>query len=78
MNFPRLMNFFPYTCFVPALAAHSAWSMAKPEQPNLRDYEGCEGASRGAMRDGSVTRKAPWAANGFGSTFFHKKVEGGK
>jgi hypothetical protein len=49
--------------------------MAKPEQPNLRDGVGCEGASRGAMRDSSVKRKAPWAVNGFGSTFFHKKVE---
>jgi hypothetical protein len=28
------------------------------------------------MRDSPVQRKAPWAVNGFGSTFFHKKVEG--
>jgi hypothetical protein len=28
------------------------------------------------MRDSPKQRKAPWAANGFGSTFFHKKVDG--
>ena len=49
--------------------------MAKPEQPKLLDHEGCEGESWGAMRDSHKQRKAPWAANGFGSTFFHKKVE---
>jgi len=49
--------------------------MAKPEQSNLRDVVDCEGASRGAMRDSPVSRKAPWAVNGFGSTFLHKKVE---
>jgi hypothetical protein len=27
------------------------------------------------MRDSPAQRKAPWAVNGFGSTFFHKKVE---
>ena len=27
------------------------------------------------MRDSLAMGKAPWAVNGFGSTFFHKKVE---
>ena len=27
------------------------------------------------MRDRPVPVKAPWAVNGFGPTFFHKKVE---
>jgi hypothetical protein len=27
------------------------------------------------MRASLALRKAPWAVNGFGSTFFHKKVE---
>jgi len=27
------------------------------------------------MRASHALRKAPWAVNGFGSTFFHKKVE---
>ena len=54
-------------------AARGAWR--NPSSPNIRDPEGCEGESLGAMRDSPVQRKAPWAVNGFGSTFFHKKVE---
>jgi len=53
-------------------AARGAWR--NPSSPNIPGMVGCEGASRGAMRDSPVPGKAPWAVNGFGSTFFHKKV----
>ncbi|MFN4914749.1 MAG: hypothetical protein ACK5FT_05490 [Sphingomonadales bacterium] len=54
-------------------AARGAWR--NPSSPDFSETAGCEGESLGAMRDSPAQRKAPWAVNGFGSTFFHKKVE---